>query len=124
MSDIKQEAMATRNGAIHEENDLKKHISGHIVDIRRPQETMDLIRELQAGLNAPKGTEKRIPTLLLYDEPGLRLFEEITYLDEYYLTNNEIELLTGHAKEIARRVPDNSIIVELGSGYARLLTPC
>ena len=42
-------------------------------------------------LNPGKGKERKMPTLLLYDEQGLKLFEDITYLDEYYLTNAEIE---------------------------------
>jgi L-histidine Nalpha-methyltransferase / hercynylcysteine S-oxide synthase len=49
-------------------------------------------------------------------EPGLKLFEEITYLDEYYLTNAEIEALERHATEIAKRLPEGSRLVELGSG--------
>ena len=63
-----------------------------------------------------------MPTLLLYDERGLKLFEDITYLDEYYLTNAEIELLENHAPAIADLVPDDCDILELGSGYE--LTLC
>ena len=47
---------------------------------------------------------------------GLKLFEDITYLDEYYLTNAEIETLTLHASGIAARLPDGIQLVELGSG--------
>jgi L-histidine Nalpha-methyltransferase / hercynylcysteine S-oxide synthase len=46
----------------------------------------------------------------------LKLFEEITYLDEYYLTNAEIEALERHATEIVKRLPEGSRLVELGSG--------
>ncbi|KKA16396.1 N-methyltransferase [Rasamsonia emersonii CBS 393.64] len=60
-----------------------------------------------------------LPTVLLYDTRGLRLFEEITYLDEYYLTNAEIEVLTAHARTIAERMPDNAQLIELGSGNLR-----
>lgn len=41
---------------------------------------------------------------------------QITYLDEYYLTNQEIKLLETHSREIAKTIPDGSIVVELGSG--------
>lgn len=34
-----------------------------------------------------------LPTMLLYNEKGLQLFEAITYNDHYYLTNSEIEIL-------------------------------
>ena len=49
-------------------------------------------------------------------EAGLKLFEEITYLDEYYLTNTEIEVLKEHADKIAERIPAGSQLLELGSG--------
>jgi L-histidine Nalpha-methyltransferase / hercynylcysteine S-oxide synthase len=49
-------------------------------------------------------------------EKGLKLFEDITYLDEYYPTNAEIEALTLHANEIVARIPDGVRLVELGSG--------
>lgn len=64
-----------------------------------------------------------MPTLLLYDEQGLKLFEDITYLDEYYLTNAEIEVLEKHADEIAKYVQHGSQVVELGSGYDRPAFP-
>lgn len=46
----------------------------------------------------------------------MKLFEEITYLDEYYLTNAEIEALTKHADVIAEHIPPGSRLIELGSG--------
>lgn len=50
----------------------------------------------------------------------MKLFEDITYLDEYYLTNAEIETLETHAGEIVARFPNNARLVELGSGYESL----
>lgn len=41
---------------------------------------------------------------------------QITYLDEYYLTNYEIELLKKSAAEMASKIPEGAIVVELGSG--------
>jgi L-histidine Nalpha-methyltransferase / hercynylcysteine S-oxide synthase len=49
-------------------------------------------------------------------EAGLKLFEDITYLDDYYVTNAEIEILERHAGDIAQRIPEGSRLVELGSG--------
>lgn len=71
--------------------------------------------------------------MLIFLKAGLRLFEKITYLDEYvcirhltmrmsanlhryYLTNAEIEVLEAYAEQIAHRVQSGSVIVELGSG--------
>jgi L-histidine Nalpha-methyltransferase / hercynylcysteine S-oxide synthase len=49
-------------------------------------------------------------------EAGLKLFEDITFLEEYYLTNAEIEALKTHAAEIAERLPEGTRLIELGSG--------
>ncbi|KAJ4334700.1 hypothetical protein N0V95_009101 [Ascochyta clinopodiicola] len=90
-----------------------------IIDIRVGSTDFDIVADIRKGLKPQDGGEKRLPTLLLYDETGLRLFEKITYLDEYYLTNAEIEVLEAYAEQIARRVQPGSIIVELGSGNLR-----
>lgn len=45
---------------------------------------------------------------------------EITYLDEYYLTNNEIEALKTSSREIAEMVLPGAMIIELGSGCVSL----
>ena len=88
-----------------------------IIDIRSDTAGIELKQEIIAGLKAAHGGEKTLPTLLLYDEAGLKLFERITYLDEYYLTGEELAVLERHAESIAQRIPDGSMVVELGSGY-------
>ena len=78
----------------------------------------EIYRQLQPG----SGNEKRMPTMLLYDEKGLKLFEDLTYLEEYYLTNAEIRVLEHHAAQIAERIVPDSILLELGSGYVPRLS--
>ncbi|XP_037049532.1 ergothioneine biosynthesis protein 1-like [Bradysia coprophila] len=75
----------------------------------------DLKEMILKSLNQPK-RQKSIATFLLYDELGLQLFDEITRLEEYYLTNAERTILQDHADELAGRVNNGTIIVELGSG--------
>lgn len=89
-----------------------------ILDIRRKQKSSSLRNELGEKLRGEQGNEKQLPTILLYDERGLKLFEEITYLEEYYLTNAEIEALKTHADSIAKEIPHGAQMIELGSGYA------
>lgn len=96
--------------------------TGHdapIIDIR--DQTLTPLKDLiSSGLRPEDGGEKRLPTLLLYNEKGLKLFEKITYLEEYYPTGQEIEVLERYADRIAERIavrPD-TMVVELGSGYA------
>ncbi|KAH6614184.1 C-type lectin protein [Boeremia exigua] len=90
-----------------------------IIDIRVGSTDFDMVADIKKGLKPENGGEKRLPTLLLYDEAGLRLFEKITYLEEYYLTNAEIEVLETYAEQIARRIQSGSVLVELGSGNLR-----
>ncbi|KAF9253346.1 hypothetical protein DTO013E5_266 [Penicillium roqueforti] len=90
-----------------------------IVNIHQDDMEFSLVDEIYKSLDPPKGKPRSFPTLLLYDTKGLKLFEDITYLDEYYLTNTEIEILTKHAKRIVARIPENAQLVELGSGNLR-----
>ena len=87
-----------------------------IIDIRVDGAESDILSDIKQGLRPKDGGEKTLPTLLLYDAAGLRLFERITYLEEYYLTNAEIEVLETYADQIAQRISSGSILVELGSG--------
>ncbi|KAK2616840.1 Ergothioneine biosynthesis protein 1 [Conoideocrella luteorostrata] len=90
-----------------------------IIDIRSNKVDFNLKDEIASHFNPPDGGPRRLPTLLLYDEKGLQLFEDITYLDEYYLTGYEIELLEKYSVEIAAKVPDGAMLIELGSGNLR-----
>ncbi|KAH6605386.1 hypothetical protein Trco_007093 [Trichoderma cornu-damae] len=89
-----------------------------IVDIQKARVEIDLKDEILTQMNPEEGP-RTLPTLLLYDERGLQLFEDITYLDEYYLTNYEMELLKKSSVEIASGIPEGSMVVELGSGNLR-----
>ncbi|KAI1639882.1 C-type lectin protein [Biscogniauxia mediterranea] len=89
-----------------------------IIDIRQATVESNLKEEIR-NLFHPQDGPRRLPTLLLYDEKGLQLFEEITYLEEYYLTNHEIQLLKLYATKIAEAIPSGSLVVELGSGNLR-----
>lgn len=53
-----------------------------IVDIRRRNITWDIRNDMLEKLRPSEGNEKKMPTILLYDETGLKLFEAITFLDE------------------------------------------
>jgi L-histidine Nalpha-methyltransferase / hercynylcysteine S-oxide synthase len=86
-----------------------------IIDIRSLT-VIDLKKAIILGLNQSPPT---LPTIILYDEAGLKLFEKITYLEEYYLTNCEIAILKRKSDEIVKRLglKEGGIVVELGSGF-------
>lgn len=71
-----------------------------------------LVRDVRRGLGA---RPLRLPPAWLYDDEGSRIFDEITRLPEYYLTEAERSILREHAAEISAAC-DATTLVELGSG--------
>lgn len=61
-------------------------------------------------------SRKKLPSKLFYDEKGSELFEQITGLEEYYLTRKEFRIMRDNIEEIAGLIKDDSVIIELGSG--------
>ena len=70
-------------------------------------------------INALSKEQKELPCKLFYNEHGSKLFEEISELEEYYLTKTEIFILNENIEEIAECIGENVVIVELGSGSSR-----
>jgi len=77
--------------------------------------TQAVASEARRGLTS---NPKSLPPWLFYDEAGSRLFEQITALDEYYLTRTERDLFATHADEIFNTLDANLTIAELGAGTA------
>src|SRR5690606_6622732 len=101
-----------------------------IVDIRpsslQGTSVFDLSQDLLKGLSRPIG-EKSLPTMLLYDEEGLRLYDAITTsAPEYYPFTAEEEILKNHSEEIVTIMRSQTkhgiscpqVVLELGSGCA------
>lgn len=61
---------------------------------------------------------KTLPPKLFYDARGAELFEQITALDEYYLTRSELEILEQYAPSIAQSIGPDAALIEYGSGPA------
>lgn len=71
---------------------------------------------LQEALEGLLATPKTLPSKLLYDAEGSRLFERICKLPEYYVTRVELALLQRTVAEVASRIPARAALVEFGSG--------
>ena len=56
-----------------------------IVDIRRGNLVHSMRNDILEKLQPGDGKEKKLPTLILYDEMGLKLFEAISFLDEVFI---------------------------------------
>lgn len=71
------------------------------------------LAEIVEGLQRP---QKMISPKYLYDERGSQLFDEITRLPEYYLTDTEIQIMFDNIDEISARVGPLASLIEFGSG--------
>lgn len=76
------------------------------------QQTDDLA-EILAGLRRP---QKMISPKYFYDERGSQLFEDITRLPEYYLTDAEMDIMMRHVGDIADKAGPQASLIEFGSG--------
>jgi dimethylhistidine N-methyltransferase len=76
--------------------------------------------DVRRGLSA---TPKELPPAYFYDETGSALYEAITYLPEYGLTNADVRLLRAHARDVASMMPPGFVVSELGSGSGRKTRP-
>ena len=78
-----------------------------------------------SGLSRPTH-QRTLPTLLLYTETGLRIYDELTTkATEYYLFGAEEDILKKHGNEIIRAMHSRGCIegesvVELGAGQVHL----
>ncbi|MBT8098254.1 MAG: L-histidine N(alpha)-methyltransferase, partial [Gammaproteobacteria bacterium] len=69
--------------------------------------------EIIRGLSRSR---KTISPKYFYDERGSRLFEEITELPEYYLTDAEFEIMREYVDEMAALIGPQASLIEFGSG--------
>jgi L-histidine Nalpha-methyltransferase / hercynylcysteine S-oxide synthase len=105
-------------------------MSASIIDVRLNDKTSNgeanMHEEIVKGLSRPLN-QKVLPTVLLYDEEGLRIYDEITtHAHDYYLHPAEENLFKSHAHDIAkvmckRHEGDDqrlaeSVVLELGAG--------
>ncbi|KAL6233623.1 hypothetical protein BDW75DRAFT_184843 [Aspergillus navahoensis] len=100
---------------------VKPHASqtpsvAQIIDIRSDKKGVELRESLQQSIHSDSAM---LPDLLLWDEQGLRFFEDVTYCPSYYLTREEIGLLVKYSFQIAERIQPGTMLVELGSGNLR-----
>ena len=78
-----------------------------------PKFNEQMYSEVVAGLQSDP---PEISAKYLYDDRGSELFGQICDLEEYYLTDKELELIRTHGADIAARVGSRARLVELGAG--------
>jgi L-histidine N-alpha-methyltransferase len=94
-----------------------------MMQVRAPRAKRDAaaIADMAAEVRrALAGSPAALPSKYFYDQAGMRLFEQITELPEYYLTRTEWSILTRMADAIIDRVRPREL-VEIGSGTSAKL---
>ena len=74
---------------------------------------LNLKEEIDNGLQQEQPS---LPQLLLWNDQGLRLYDELSQIPSYYLNEQEIQIVQFYADKIAASISPNSLVVELGSG--------
>ncbi|KAL9637029.1 MAG: hypothetical protein Q9164_002450 [Protoblastenia rupestris] len=90
--------------------------STNIIDIRGDVSQFSLAKAIRRGLRA---AEPSLPAMTLWDSKGLELFEKASQTEDYYLGRVELEILERRAGDIAQRISNGSMIVDLGCGNAQ-----
>ncbi|KAI4864750.1 DUF323 domain-containing protein [Hypoxylon rubiginosum] len=67
--------------------------------------------------------QRVLPTSVIYGDKGLELWASITHLPSYYQTRGEAALLVENSRELARWIQKDSVLIDLGCGDIRKLTP-
>ena len=72
--------------------------------------------ELAEIIDGLRREQKMISPKYFYDEIGSQLFEEITQLPEYYLTDVELDIMNRHIDEMASLIGESTSLIEFGAG--------
>jgi len=73
----------------------------------------DEIDSLISGRTEP---QKTISPKYFYDETGSRLFDDITALPEYYLTDTDLAIMEAHVDEMTDLIGEQASLIEFGAG--------
>ena len=81
----------------------------HLSDTFREMLGRKLLKEDRPG-------QRLLPSALLSDDKGLRIWRQLNRLPDYYQTRDEIHLLEQHGSDIAQHMASGSVVLDLGSG--------
>lgn len=97
------------------------HLQGKetlIQDIKQNQQldhSKSSIRDqILDGLKDPLSPS--IPSILLWDDTGLKLFETLALTPQYAPFHSELSILNQHVDEMIAIIPSGSLLIELGCG--------
>ena len=101
---------------VHKDSSVPAGI-GDVIDIGGSN--LDILKHMleQSLLEKNGGQQPLLPSAVMSDDVGLKIWSEITHSSEYYQTRDEIELLKQHGPEIAQHIPSSCTVIDLGSGF-------
>lgn len=88
------------SGQGNQEEDLVKQICQGL----RGSDTLIVPGSVKRSQDVQWAYRKTLPTTILYDEQGLKIYDELVNVPEYYLWNAETSILEEHGEEIALRL--------------------
>lgn len=92
---------------------LEQEDKRQIFDIRAGHDSLDLREEIKNGLGSQPPT---LPSLLLWDDQGQKLFDRFSQTSSYYPFHGEIEVLSQYGSDIGASMPAGGALLELGCG--------
>ncbi|KAB8336716.1 hypothetical protein FH972_021025 [Carpinus fangiana] len=103
--------------------DLALLTNGSISDIGGSRIHLSLKTLIYDQLFHSRPDHRVLPSSLLSDDEGLRLWHKINRMPDYYQTSDEVELLEMYGEEIARKIDPNTAMIDLGCGLEKLKVP-
>lgn len=95
---------------------------GSILDIGGSQLRATLRDLLTESLNpSDQNGTPLLHSALMWDDAGLAMWRQLTDLPCYNQMWDEMELMEKHIDQIAQTFADETVIVDLGSGYVQLI---
>ncbi len=75
-----------------------------------------MTEEIAALIEGLRRPQKMISPKYFYDEKGSQLFDKITELPEYYLTDAELDIMRTRVDEMAALIGKQASLIEFGAG--------
>jgi EasF-like predicted methyltransferase len=98
------------------DEDMQNTIASKFMSVSTPFQDQRIVRN---GHAAPEVMVRSLPTIILYSDKGLEIFDKITFCPDYYLTNAEIDILKTWADDMVKDIDNEVSLFELGCGSMR-----
>jgi EasF-like predicted methyltransferase len=95
---------------------MQHTIASKFMSVSTPFQDQRIVRN---GGAAPEIMVRSLPTMILYSDKGLEIFDKITFCPDYYLTNAEIDILKTWADDMVKDIDNDINVFELGCGSMR-----